>query len=44
MTRVRVWLAIAALALGLGAALLRTPVPPGRQAVAKPLYRPPGGC
>jgi hypothetical protein len=44
MTRLRVWLAIAALALGAGAAWLRTPVPPGRHTAARPLYKPASGC
>jgi hypothetical protein len=44
MRRVRVWLALAALALGAGAAWLRTPEPPARHTVARPLYKPPSGC
>jgi len=43
--RVRRWLAILALALGLGAALMRTPAPGATGARAShPIYKPPSGC
>jgi len=42
VTRLRWWLAILALALGAGAAIVRTP-PPTRAATAT-TYKPPNGC
>ena len=44
MTRVRVALALVALALGVAAAMLGTPAPHGRVAARPALYRPPSGC
>jgi hypothetical protein len=44
-SRVRFVLAIAALVLGLGAAIVRTPAPRHpRTAAVAPVYKPPNGC
>jgi hypothetical protein len=42
--RLRVLLALAALVLGLAAALARTPAPLHPRATPRPLYKPPSGC
>jgi hypothetical protein len=44
VTRVRLLLAILALALGIAAAVVKTPAPGGHSVVRPALYKPASGC
>jgi hypothetical protein len=44
MTRLRLLLAVLAIALAIAAAIVKTPAPPGRVAARPSLYKPPSGC